>query len=377
MANELKAEFETYVKNLAETICKEIYLEDLEKICNSYKDQLDECKNLYTAHADKDKELLESTERSMEQLGKLHEQISGKLAEIDDTMQHFDEECRAILQNYSAQVQSVNNDLQEEFISSFTDAVKEAKQNLTEEMAQCNRNIKESLANTITPENLEHYIVRMEESTARISEGLNLINGGYEDIFNAYKDKVSEYGAQERARFQQLIEEYVQQELQRFTECVDQTLTAQKTMLEERVPEKNMVESINIEVGNLRKDMQEMKTSYEEKLERLIKVMEKEKKMQLRLELGRRKDRRLIELLTVMNAVLLYFSIIMIALLRPWYSWGTGASVFLVVLLIAAIEVLYVWRKKRTTSLKKKAENANVSGNTESGNDKDGRENIT
>ena len=96
MANEIKTEFEMYVKDLAETICKEIYLEDLKNICNTYKEQLDECKSLYTVHTDKDKEVLESAERSMEQLYRLQEAINGKMSDIVGTIQNFDSECRTL-----------------------------------------------------------------------------------------------------------------------------------------------------------------------------------------------------------------------------------------------------------------------------------------
>ena len=45
MANEIKKEFETYVKNITESIAKEIYLEDLKELCDVYKNQLASCKD--------------------------------------------------------------------------------------------------------------------------------------------------------------------------------------------------------------------------------------------------------------------------------------------------------------------------------------------
>ena len=370
MANEIKAEFEMYIKNLAETICKEIYLEDLKKICNTYIEQLDECKTLYTAHTDKDKEVLESADRSIEQLDKLQGEISGKLSDMDSMIQNFDVKCRELLQQYSVQVQNINGDLQDEFISNFTSIVKASKDELASEMERCNRTMKESLSETITSENLEHYIEQMEASTANISEGLTMLNGGYQEVFDAYREKVSAYEEEERKRFQELIERYVQHNLQSFSECVERILAEQKSMLEEKVPDKDMVASINNEVINLRKDIQNMQNSYEKKLNCLIKIMEKEEKLQLRLELGRRKDHRLITLLTVVNIVLLYFSVITILLLQPWTILGTVPTAAIGGFLVVVLVVVYAWTKKKKAKVAAKKEAmAKASQNVESRNE--------
>ena len=43
------------------------------------------------------------------------------------------------------------------------------------ELNGCNTNIKESLQNTITAENLENYVAKVEESTAKITESVSCI----------------------------------------------------------------------------------------------------------------------------------------------------------------------------------------------------------
>lgn len=376
MANEIKTEFEMYVKDLAETICKEIYLEDLKNICNTYKEQLDECKSLYTVHTDKDKEVLESAERSMEQLYRLQEAINGKMSDIDGTIQNFDSECRTLLQQYSTQVQNINSDLQDEFIATFTSAVRESKDELAVELEKCNRTIKESLSKTITLENLEHYIEQMEVSTAKISEGLNMINGGYQEVFDAYREKVSAYENEERNHFQELMKRYVQHGLQSFSDCVERTLAEQKVMLEEKVPDKETVDSISKEVASLRSDIQNMQSSYEKKLNCLIKIMEKEEKLQLRQELGRRKDHRLITLLTVANVVLLYFSVVTIVLLQPWNVLGTIPTIALGGVLVVALVFVYAWRKNKMAKAVKREEAAKALKNAESGNEQNEQEGI-
>lgn len=375
MANEIKTEFEMYVKNLAETICKEIYLEDLKKICNTYKEQLDECKNLYMVHTDKDKEMLESAERSVEQLDKLQGEISSRLSDIDSIMQNFDTGCRTLLEQYSTQVQNVNSDLQDAFISNFTSAVRESKDELAAELERCNRTIKESLSETITPENLEHYIKQIEVSTEKISEGLNLINGGYQEVFDAYREKVSAYEEEERNHFQELMKQYVQHGLQSFSDCVERTLAEQKIMLEEKIPDKETLVTIKNEMADLRKDIQNMQSSYEKKLNCLIKIMEKEEKLQLRQELGRRKDHRLITLLIVVNVVLLYFSTITITLLQPWNVFGMIPTVVLGGALVAIFLLVYIWgRNKKAKDIKSRV--AKASQTAESRNEQNERKGI-
>lgn len=376
MANEIKTEFEMYVRNLAETICKEIYLEDLKDICNTYKEQLDECKALYTTHTAKDKEVLESADQTVEELNKLQGEISGRLSDIDSIMHNFDAECRTLLEQYSSQVQSINSDLQDEFITTFTSAVRESKDELVVELERCNQAIKESLSETITPENLEHYVGQMALSTAKISEGLNMINGGYQEVFDAYREKVSAYEEEERERFQELIKRYVQHGIQSFSECVERTFTEQNVMLEEKVPDKQTVTSIRSEVADLQKNIKSMRSSYEKKLDCLIKIMEKEEKLQLHQELGRRKDHRLIMLLAVANVVLLYFSAITIVLLQPWNVIGIIPTIALAGVLLLAFVLAYVWRKNKKAKVAKKEDTTKTVENTESGNEKDGRENI-
>ena len=127
-------------------------------------------------------------------------------------------------------------------------------------------------------------------------------------------------------------------------------------MLEEKIPDKETLVTIKNEMADLRKDIQNMQSSYEKKLNCLIKIMEKEEKLQLRQELGRRKDHRLITLLIVVNVVLLYFSTITITLLQPWNVFGMIPTVVLGGALVAIFLLVYIWgRNKKAKDIKSRA----------------------
>lgn len=347
MANEIKEEFKTYVQNITETICKEIYLEDLKALCNQYTEQLENCKGLYERHIDGDKNLQSDLEKSLKNLSEIRDALGKGLSDIEERMNSFADDYDKILREYSTHVNEINTEMREEFIKKFTTSIDFSRIQLKKELDLCNENISKSLEASLTGKDLEAFIEQMSKSTKVISEGLELINGGYEEIFKEYSDKVGAYGDKEQQRFHDIVENTTREGIEHFRECIDETIKEQKTMIEERVASHEEVDQLKKEISGLNSKIEKMQKSYEEKLSLMIKILEKEGKVKLRIEHDRRIEKKYLFTLVVANIVLMFFAGITLLSVQPWIVLGNVPTTILLVCLLAVVLYMLLFRVKK------------------------------
>lgn len=347
MANEIKAEFETYIQQLTETICKEIYLEDLRTLCNTYTEQLEKCKNLYKEHIDGDKELQNQNSENLEKLSSVNKMLEENLQAIQTKMMSFEEEYEKILKEYSTKVCEINDEMRETFLSKFLTVMDSSKDELLKELDLYHNNISKSLEAALTEEGIQKFIAQMEASTAKISESLEFIQGGYQEVFEQYSAKVGAYGDKEQERFRNIVENTTREGMEYFKECIDKTIEEQKHMLEDRMVSSDDVRKLEKEITIMSKDMKEMQKSYENKLSLMIKILEKDEKVKLRLEKESKIEKKYLFCLVVVNIVLLFFTGITFLSATPWTVLGVVPTTIALVLLIGIVLYMVVYRSKK------------------------------
>ncbi len=346
MANEIKAEFEAYVKQLAETISKEIYLKDLEELCKQYMEQLENCKDLYKTHTEQETQVLEQTQNTIERMDSLKENLSERLGTIDLELKKFQDECEVILGKYSTQVTEVNEEIKKDFMHELSGTVDFAKEELVAELTTLNDSLKETLQETITVENLQDYIEQMEKSTAKISEGLSLIHNGYKDVFKQYTAEMLEHGTEEWRNFQTAVEKQVNMALENVSDKFDHMLEEQGKMVEQKLPDKQSLDQMCEQVTDMCVKIETMQNGYEKKLNRLVKLLERQEKIRLRSEVENRWQRKYIYLLTVSNAISMLMLLLLICSAKPWKSDVLGVGGTAIFVLLAVIFILICIARK-------------------------------
>ena len=347
MANEIKNEFETYIEQLVDTISKDIFMEDLQKVCNHYIEQLEECKKLYTEHTDKDKKFIEKAENSVNQITSLQESLKEKLDYVNSSIEQLNTNCEDVLQEYSTQVHEINDELRTEFIGKFSDTVKNLQRELVMELNGCNTNIKESLQNTITAENLENYVAKVEESTAKITESLHMLNSGYEEVFNSYTERLGAHGEAVRERFQKIVEQFMQQSVEGFSVSLKD--------MEKHISSREQVEKMHQDMDLQCKEIKQKQMSYDTKLAQIVKIIEKQERLRLQTERENRQNRKILYLLSVGNMFLISLVFFTILILQPWSDIAiVPIVIFCVLLLGVLVGGVFLKNKMFSTNTKKR-----------------------
>lgn len=347
MSNEIKTEFETYVKELAETICKEIYLKDLKSVCQTYIDQIEDCRRLYEEHTEKSHELQESVDKQRDSLNSIHREIGEKLTEVNGTIKENQGEYVKLLDKYSTTVTELNGEMQEEFIKKFTDAVRASKREWKKEITSCSKLLKDTFEGVITKENLEVYIGQMKECSDHIAEGLAWMKDGYQEVFFVYTDKLMKHSEEDKKSIRNIVNETVQTVLGDFSGKVEENLRVQTEMLDTRMLDKAERKSLMDGMENLRGQMEEMQHMYEKKLTKFVKLLEQEEIMRQKTERQGKQERKFVCYVSFANTAFVLAAMLVLVLTKPW-SVGSDvlAAAGLAGVLVMYISLVFLVRKK-------------------------------
>lgn len=360
MANEMKVEFENYVQQLAETICKEIYLKDLQELCQNYREQLDDCKALYQEHTRLEREGVAQTRTNLERLDEIKDALDENLGQINDNLQKFETEHGAILEKYSLEVNRVNEELRDTFFQEFTNITGEIKSNLLADLSSSKNEIETSmqsvtqtlqevLSDTITAENLNTYIAKMEESTSKISQGLDLLNGGYQDVFASYSKKMDEFQQKQLEKYSVVAEEYVRKGMDKVSERFDNMAKEQTDAIQEKMPDRKELVQVGQDIRQMYEKIEKMQISYDKKLVRLVKILERNEKVRAREEVERRQDRREIYYLEISNTIMLVMLCLLGIMMKPWEETPYGRMLTLVAggVVLCYVILTVIYKKER------------------------------
>ena len=248
MANEIKKEFETYVKNITESIAKEIYLEDLKELCDVYKNQLASCKDLYAKHTDLDKEIITKIEKNVDYLNSIEKTVGDKLQNINDQQKKFEIEYEGLLRQYEDRISAKNSDLRKAFMDDFTKVGNELNAEMKKDLEEEHELLKKTLQKVITPQNLQDYMDKMESSVQVLNKSLQVLDSGYEEIFERYAKKVDSHSQDQIQKVQDSIRKVMQDGIEDMHKKLLDLQVEQHEQLLERATEKKDFECLRLEI---------------------------------------------------------------------------------------------------------------------------------
>jgi len=323
MANEIKKEFETYVKNITESIAKEIYLEDLKELCDIYKSQLDACKELYSKHTDLDKEIITKIEKNVDYLNSIEKTVGDKLQNINDQQKKFETEYDELLKKYEDRISTKNSDLRKAFMEDFTKAGNEINAEMKKDLEEEHELLKKTLQKVITPQNLQDYMDKMESSVQVLNKSLQVLDSGYEEIFERYAKKVDSHSQDQIQKVQDSIRKVMQDGIEDMHKKLLDLQVEQHEQLLERATEKKDFECLRLEMAVMSEHMNRMQVSYNENLNKLFVEIKRAENLRYRNDHERRRERRYLNYLMISNSV----SMIVILLLVVYAQFGAKSNI--------------------------------------------------
>jgi biopolymer transport protein ExbB/TolQ len=323
MANEIKKEFETYVKNITESIAKEIYLEDLKELCDVYKNQLASCKDLYAKHTDLDKEIITKIEKNVDYLNSIEKTVGDKLQNINDQQKKFETEYEELLRQYEDRISAKNSDLRKAFMDDFTKVGNELNAEMKKDLEEEHELLKKTLQKVITPQNLQDYMDKMESSVQVLNKSLQVLDSGYEEIFERYAKKVDSHSQDQIQKVQDSIRKVMQDGIEDMHKKLLDLQVEQHEQLLERATEKKDFECLRLEMAVMSDHMNRMQVSYNENLNKLFVEIKRAENLRYRNDHERRRERRYLNYLMISNSV----SMIVILLLVGYAQFGAKSNI--------------------------------------------------
>lgn len=116
MAKDMADEFKVYVKELTESISKEIFLEDLKSICSQCDTQLSTYKQLMDTTNEVNVSLQNYAGNSEKKLQELAERVSTQMKAIRGVVSDITEEYGAVLKEFTAETNKLTAEERENFI---------------------------------------------------------------------------------------------------------------------------------------------------------------------------------------------------------------------------------------------------------------------
>lgn len=340
MSNQIKTEFETYVKNLAETISKEIYLEDLREICNAYTDQLEHCKTLMIENTKAQENAVESVISNLQKAEDIRETVEVQAGKINEMLQEYHDAYEKAGNSYLEEFHKEQNKDAEDFFERFHQLTRDARKELAEDIDNCNADLKKILHEVITPADLENYMEQMEKSTEKISAGLEILDRGYTDIFTQYTTQVRAYGDEERAYFRQVVKEYIDKVTEELETTSQRIMEQQQELIVEKIPDKQVLDDMGQRVADICTRMEQLQEEYAKKTDALLEEIEKNK------EERNKRDKEWHTKNLILSGWSCFLSIIVLVMLQPWNS-QIGLITMGVVAVFAIVYAFVVGRSNK------------------------------
>lgn len=360
MANEMKQEFEAYVEQLASTIAKEIFLEDLKAVCEEYKKELDSCEKMYLKHSNLDESVLERVEKSGEELQSIRAEVEEKLVAITDHMEHFKSDYDQIMDKYETKVLGLNEELRKKFIGEFSELGQQISDEMKEKLQSENKVLSTLLKDAVSKKEIEKLVGTISDNTATINKSLQMIDSGYTEVFNKYADKVEEHNDREKALFREFASNLINDGMSGVNERLDASIEKQRNMLNEKMVDKDTVNRMGKQMSKMAERIKAMEVAYDNKLNRMVVLIEKLEKVRQREEAERRQERKVLYYLTLMNSAAFMLILLLVVYRKPWEQdeFGmaiTGGCAGIIVLSSLLGFVIMNWSSKSNAKKRLKA----------------------
>ena len=170
MNNDLRKEFEDYVKKLTTAICKDIFLEKLEELYQKYKEEYERYSEASSIVQVAGKELNNGIKDTEKLVKDISININQAIKEINTNIASVEANTKRLF----SEMKVFNDKKAEEFIIGLANYIDGYKKEISTVFEESEKKISDKLAGIITPEIMREFLHNLQESTAETKKWLNL-----------------------------------------------------------------------------------------------------------------------------------------------------------------------------------------------------------
>ncbi len=212
MSSDIKNEFEEYVKTLTETICNDIFLEKLERICHEYEDGFNQVQQT--------SEQMKQTVQKMDAAG---QSVSRKLNNIvtPQQLEQFKESLEKSVETSRQMTQFINETYQKEVEQQIRSIITE------------NEEVQQKLSAAVDSQ-VQNLLAKLENSTVQVNDTV---------IKNVAE--FTEYTKQQKQNIEKLIQEadrHYEQADRQLKDTLGTFIAEQKKLEETKAKNNEMIE---------------------------------------------------------------------------------------------------------------------------------------
>lgn len=175
MNNDMRKEFEDYVKKLTTAICKDIFLEKLEELYQKYKEEYERYSEASSIVQVAGKELNNGIKDTEKLVKDISINTNQSIKEINTNIASVEANTKKLF----SEMKVFNDKKAEEFIIGLANYIEGYKKEISTVFEESEKKISDKLAGVITPEIMREFLYNLQESTAETKKMVEFINEGY------------------------------------------------------------------------------------------------------------------------------------------------------------------------------------------------------
>lgn len=180
----MKEEFEEYIKTLTTAICKDIFLEKLEKLCGEYEKQNENYSRISKLADEKVNILSDEVKNAEGMLNDFEEKSGESFTAINNEFKRIEDYTNQVFM----QIEELNDKKHTEFIENLSDYIEKYKQDFSVIMDNEYKKISDKLAEIITPDMLQDFIDELNENIVKLDRENEQYRGKLQIVLKKFYD---------------------------------------------------------------------------------------------------------------------------------------------------------------------------------------------
>lgn len=391
MENNLRDEFEEYVKKLSAAICKDILLEKMEELFEKYEIEYSKLEISTQCIVDAGNELGEETRQADKTIKEINKTTKNMLKSISSDIAVMESNNKKLFD----EMRNLNDDNKKQFIEDLSKSIEYYKDDLLLIFEQENAQISHRLGDVIKIKDLKEFSEVIENNTKKSHELVSFINNTYEreieksiqNIINNTKNsqdkinneisdyvkkvlkdlgsatsftenKISRYGQSYAELFEKKMALF-QNEFKKMKEeekCQRETYLEKQVELVKQIgPSDEKIQQLTDQVIKLEQFVFNMNKRNSENQKLFQDNILNRLNQQAELERKKADNKHLIEqkmdniswriYMTFSNTMIICLFAIMVILLKPWEIWGIKYTIIITAIFISIVLLVSCLRK--------------------------------
>lgn len=166
MKNDMRDEFEDYVRKLTKSICEDIFLEELKNLYEKYSEIYGRYSESVSIADESSKKLEQEANNAKKFLDSIDHKTQGAIEQLEEHTEQMQEYSKHLF----SEMETLKKSEKEEFISDLSNIIDAYKGEISRIFKEGDKKISEKLAGVITVEDLEKFRLSMEANTKETKE---------------------------------------------------------------------------------------------------------------------------------------------------------------------------------------------------------------